>query len=150
MVSSGHSWKECSVCKGTRRIMTLVKLQCPYGAGIQLSRMEMWYLAAPSSSCTVVVCTHQLVCIQLPIYPWSGCDVWDSSSDEVGAEGVGMFVLLTLLVKFVIVLQCFLFYKMYFKRKLVRNLQWSHFSKSHPKEEDKSHFKGCPCFLTSL
>lgn len=36
----------------------------------------------------------------------------NSSSSEVSANGMGMFVLLTLLVKFVIVLEC-LFYKMY-------------------------------------
>lgn len=46
------------------------------------------------------------------------CEI--SSSGEVRAEGVGMFVLLTLLVKFVIVLQRLLFYKMYFKRRLAR------------------------------
>lgn len=37
------------------------------------------------------------------------CEI--SGSGEVSAEDVAMFVFLTLLVKFVIVLQCFLFYK---------------------------------------
>ena len=45
-----------------------------------------------------------------------------SSSGEVSAEGLGIFVLLTLLVELLVVLKCSFFSKIYFKKRLVRKV----------------------------
>lgn len=48
------------------------------------------------------------------------CEI--SSSGEVSAEGLGIFVLLTLLVELLVVLKCCCFSKMYSKKRLVRKV----------------------------